>query len=78
VNRKVLRQAIFDSDFFGHGGEKRTAQISNLLTANNIEYILVPGLVKQKISLANRIKIKINQLHSKYGQENLPFCPDNQ
>ena len=47
-----MRQAIFDSDFFGHGGEKRTAQISNLLTANNIEYILVPGLVKQKISLA--------------------------
>ena len=51
MNKKVLRQAIFDSDFFGHGGEKRTAQISDLLSANNIEYVLVPGLVKQKISL---------------------------
>jgi hypothetical protein len=50
VNKKILRQAIFNSDFSGHGGEKRTAQISDLLRINNIEYILVPGLIKQKLS----------------------------
>jgi hypothetical protein len=49
--RKILRQTIFDSDFFGHGGEKRTAQISELLNQNSIEYILLPGLVKQIFSL---------------------------
>jgi len=50
VNKKVLRQTIFNSDFSGHGGEKRTAQITELLKINNIECVLVPGLIKQKFS----------------------------
>jgi hypothetical protein len=50
VSNKVLRQTIFNSDPSGHGGEKRTAQISELLKINNIEYLLVPSLIKQKLS----------------------------
>lgn len=47
---KILRFSIFTPNPFGHGGEKRAAQISDILSGHGLEFTLLPGLNKKDFS----------------------------
>lgn len=49
--KRILRFSIFNPNIFGHGGERRTAQISELLACNEKEFYFLPGLCRQEISI---------------------------
>lgn len=55
---KIYRFSIFKSDQFGHGGEKRTAQISEILSKHGYTFEYVP-LKTEKIHFLKFLKVAI-------------------
>jgi hypothetical protein len=73
---KVYRITPFASNAFGHGGEKRTHQITNLLSELNIEYSNLPSLPK-KYSKVNRL-LKFPANYHLIRKMKIPFKSINQ
>lgn len=66
MNPKILRYIYFGPDPFGHGGEKRSQQISELIEANGINWEKIPdGLYDKRQYISNRRKIRLFSLFVK-------------
>lgn len=61
--KRVLSFSVFDSRFIGHGGEKRTRQIEEIVSAND-EYQLIKCPFKYNYVRPISLKSKIRRIHN--------------
>lgn len=63
MNLEILRYTLFESNSSGHGGDKRTAQISDLLEDSGLSWERIPaGMENPKISFYYFVKFFRNLL----------------